>query len=110
MNTLNWDEEFIHVRNCTDMWGPFAFSCAEALPADTIISQAVVKSYRVNDNFDTTSLLIEPESTIILDTTLTLKLQYPGREYIGLHYLVFEVELSGSAAKHSFVFGYVLVE
>jgi hypothetical protein len=103
---MDFPRGLIEVNSYTNRWGPFSFDFSVALPTGDAIQAATVKS--ALGGSDTTTNLIEPGTTSIVGSAVSVRLQYPGPTLTGAHTLLFELTLA-SGAQHRFLFGHVLV-
>lgn len=104
---LDFPVSEIRINSGSDKWGPFSFDLSRSLPPGDVISSVTVAS-STESGTDTTANLIEPDSTTHTATAVGIRLQYPGPELTGRHFLQFAVTLA-SGAMHRFTFGYVVV-
>jgi hypothetical protein len=104
---MDFTPALITIRSGTDQWGPFAFEVGPALPnGDSLLSATVAASL---NGADSTSDLIETGSVTVNQSVISLRFQYPGATWLGLHELRFALTLA-SGAKHTLVFRYVEVK
>lgn len=124
----DFTEQSIEIRYYTDAWGPYQFSFPAktsltdedgVLPVGATLATADVKAYLGNvspssdltEETEVTADIIEPGSvSIIDDTNVQMKFQYPGDTYKGQKVtLVFELTTDGGA-KYPFYFKYLKVK
>lgn len=103
---MDFPRGVIEINSISDQWGPFAFDFGAGLPEGDAIITPVVKSWL--EGTETTTYLIEPNTTGLNGDTVSVRLQYPGATRIGKHLLTFDLTLA-SGAKHRYTFGYVSV-
>ena len=102
----------IVVREYSDNWGPFTFDVSGMLPDDTALANCIVESW--HSSTETTSKLIESDSVVTRDTSVSVRFQCPKDTdgnviYKGSHVLLFKIELD-NGAYHTLRFEYVTVE
>jgi hypothetical protein len=106
---LDFTKYVIKIRSTGDKWGPYSFDLEGKIPTGDTLSGAVVKSYDNDTDAETTTQLIEPDTTAVDGTAVQVAFQYPGDNYTGYHYLGIEATMA-SGAKNTFIYGYVKVE
>ena len=107
MYKLNFDPESVYIRANTEGIGPFSFDFTPAIPDNMSISGVEVRS--TCRGKDSTATLITTGSVESTLTSISLKLDHPGNEYLGAHILAFTITYNAGAVCQ-YNFGYIKVE